>query len=160
MCPIQFQSHLVSWTFLMAYSKTKLKSSGDRSSPCFRPFWIGNLSDKCLPIWTLLYVSFKHILINLTTYIHGYLKLYETAVQYFPPHWIIVFSWSTASLFFHFFSSIWRMQKIWSVVDMLHRNPQWWSPTLSSMYGLNLEGRIFYKYCMKLTAAISHDNYY
>jgi hypothetical protein len=49
----------------MAYSKAKLKSSGDRASPCFRPFWIGNLSDKCLPIRTLLYVSFKHILINL-----------------------------------------------------------------------------------------------
>jgi hypothetical protein len=34
----------------MAYSKAKLKSSGDRASPCFRPFWIGKLSDKCLPI--------------------------------------------------------------------------------------------------------------
>jgi len=28
----------------MAYSKAKLKSSGDRASPCFRPFLIGNLS--------------------------------------------------------------------------------------------------------------------
>jgi hypothetical protein len=27
----------------MAYSKSKLKSSGDRASPCFRPFWIGQL---------------------------------------------------------------------------------------------------------------------
>jgi hypothetical protein len=26
-----------------------LKSSGDKASPCFRPFWIGKLSDKCLP---------------------------------------------------------------------------------------------------------------
>jgi hypothetical protein len=50
----------------MAYSKAKLKGSGDRASPCFRPFWIGKLSDKCLPIQTLLYVSLKHILINLT----------------------------------------------------------------------------------------------
>jgi hypothetical protein len=33
----------------MAYSKAKLKSNGDRASPCFRPFWIGYLSDKCLP---------------------------------------------------------------------------------------------------------------
>jgi hypothetical protein len=24
----------------MAYSKAKLKSSGDKASPCFRPFWI------------------------------------------------------------------------------------------------------------------------
>jgi hypothetical protein len=46
----------------MAYSKAKLKSSGDRGSPCFRPFWIGKLSDKCLPIRTLQNVSCKHVL--------------------------------------------------------------------------------------------------
>jgi hypothetical protein len=27
----------------MAYSKPKLKSSDDKASPYFRPFWIGNL---------------------------------------------------------------------------------------------------------------------
>jgi hypothetical protein len=26
----------------MVYSKAKLKSNGDKASPCFRPFWIGN----------------------------------------------------------------------------------------------------------------------
>jgi hypothetical protein len=36
----------------MAYAKVKLKSSGDKASPYFRPFWIGKLSDKTLPIWT------------------------------------------------------------------------------------------------------------
>jgi hypothetical protein len=35
---------------------------------CFRPFWIGKLWEKCLPIWTLLYVSFKNILSGLTTW--------------------------------------------------------------------------------------------
>jgi hypothetical protein len=30
----------------MAYSKAKLKSSGDKASPCFRPFFAGKLSDK------------------------------------------------------------------------------------------------------------------
>jgi hypothetical protein len=30
----------------MAYSKAKLKSNGDRASPYFRPFSIGNVSDK------------------------------------------------------------------------------------------------------------------
>jgi len=35
-----------SWTFLMAYSKAKLKSSGDKTSPCFRPFWIWNASGR------------------------------------------------------------------------------------------------------------------
>jgi hypothetical protein len=43
----------ISWTFLLAYSKAKLKSSGDKASPCFRPFWLGKLSDKCVPIRTL-----------------------------------------------------------------------------------------------------------
>jgi hypothetical protein len=49
----------------MAYSKVKLKSSGDKASTYFKPFRIGKQSDKCLPIWTVLYVlyvSFKHIL--------------------------------------------------------------------------------------------------
>jgi hypothetical protein len=41
----------------MAYSKARLESSGDRASPCFRPFWIGKLSDKCLPMQILLQVS-------------------------------------------------------------------------------------------------------
>jgi hypothetical protein len=45
----------------MAYSKAKLKSSGDRASPCFGPFWIGKLPEKCLPAWTMLYVSLKQI---------------------------------------------------------------------------------------------------
>jgi hypothetical protein len=30
-------------------------------------------------------------------------------------------------------SSIWRMQKILSVVDLLRRNPHWWSPIISSL---------------------------
>jgi hypothetical protein len=50
----------------MAYSKAKLKSIGDRASPCFRPFWIGKLSDKCMD---LLYVSLKHILIRLASFL-------------------------------------------------------------------------------------------
>jgi hypothetical protein len=41
----------------MAYSKAKLKSSGNKASPCFRPFWIGKLSDKCLPIQTFSIVK-------------------------------------------------------------------------------------------------------
>jgi hypothetical protein len=55
-----------SWTSLMAYSKAKLKSSCDKASPCFKPFWKGKLSEKCLHIQTLLYVSLKHLLMSLT----------------------------------------------------------------------------------------------
>jgi len=37
----------------MAYSKAKLKSNGDKASPCFKTFLIGNISDKSLPTRTL-----------------------------------------------------------------------------------------------------------
>jgi hypothetical protein len=53
-------------------------------------------------------------------------------------------SWCTVSLYSSFFSSICQMQKNWSVVDLLRRNPHWWSPIISSMYELNRERRIFY----------------
>jgi hypothetical protein len=58
-------------------------------------------------------------------------------------------SWCTVSLYSHSFSSIWRMQKNWSVVDLLCLNSHWWSPIISSMYGLDLErwiwANIFYE---------------
>jgi hypothetical protein len=38
----------------MAYCKAKLKRNGDKASSSFRPFWIGKLSEKYLPIHTLL----------------------------------------------------------------------------------------------------------
>jgi hypothetical protein len=69
MCLIQLHSHPDSWTFLVAYSKAKLKSIGDKSSPCFTPFWIAKLSDKCLRIRILLYVLFKHVLSSPTDFI-------------------------------------------------------------------------------------------
>jgi hypothetical protein len=53
----------------MAYYKAKLKSSGDRASPCFRPFGIGKRSDKCLPARNLINVSFRHILISITRFV-------------------------------------------------------------------------------------------
>jgi len=39
---------------LMAYSKAKLKNIGVKASPCFKPFLIGNMSDKFLLTRTLL----------------------------------------------------------------------------------------------------------
>jgi hypothetical protein len=41
----------------MTYSRAKMKSSGDKASPSFRPFWIGKISDKCLPILSNFVVS-------------------------------------------------------------------------------------------------------
>ena len=51
----------------MAYSKAKLKSNGDKAS-YFIPFLIGKLSEKCLPTWTLLQVSFRHVFVSLTIF--------------------------------------------------------------------------------------------
>jgi hypothetical protein len=48
----------------MAYSKAKFKSKGDKASPCFRPFWMGNVLDKYLLGWTVLQVSFNHALMG------------------------------------------------------------------------------------------------
>jgi hypothetical protein len=155
---------MLSWTFLTAYSKAKLEISGDRVSPCFRPFWIRKLSDKCLPILTLPYVSFKHILSNLTRFlgtVYSIRILYKTSLLTESEAFLkSLNSWCTVPLNSHFFSSIWRMQKSWSVVDLLRRNPHWWSPIISSMWGPNLEWRILDKFCVKLIAVMSHDNYY
>jgi hypothetical protein len=64
-------------------SKAKLKSSGDKASPCFKPFWIGKLSDQYLPIRTLLYVSFKQILMSLANFMgipNSIKMLYNTSL--------------------------------------------------------------------------------
>jgi hypothetical protein len=52
--PFNISPSWFSWTLLMVYSKAKLKSNGDKVSLCFRPFWMINLLDRFLPIWTLL----------------------------------------------------------------------------------------------------------
>jgi hypothetical protein len=45
----------------MAYSKAKLKSSDEKASPCFRPFCIGKLSDKCFIITVLKSIAKEHL---------------------------------------------------------------------------------------------------
>ena len=49
-----------SWTFSVTYCTVQLKSSSHRAHPCFRPFWTGNLSHKCVSIWTSLHISLRH----------------------------------------------------------------------------------------------------
>jgi hypothetical protein len=46
------------------------------------------------------------------------------------------------AIILRFFSIIWRIQDVWSVVDLLCRNPHWWCPISSSTYGINFETRI------------------
>ena len=38
-----------------------------------------------------------------------------------------------------------KMQYIWSVVDLLHQNPHWLSPVISSAYGVNLDSMLLDK---------------
>jgi hypothetical protein len=38
--------------------------NGDRASSYFKPFLIGNMSDKFFPTQTLLYVSDRHVLLK------------------------------------------------------------------------------------------------
>jgi hypothetical protein len=52
----------------MEFSKAKLKSTGDRTSPSFKTFLIGNMSDKFSSNRSLLYISDKHIFIILTSF--------------------------------------------------------------------------------------------
>jgi hypothetical protein len=69
--------------FLMAYSGEKLKSNDDKASPYFRPSCIGKSSEKCVPVQNLLHVSFKHILINLTSFmgtLNSMRILYKTSL--------------------------------------------------------------------------------
>ena len=51
-------------------------------------------------------------------------------------------TWCTASLYSYFYSSIWWMQNTWSVVDLLSWNRHWWSPIISSAFGINLDNKI------------------
>jgi len=38
----------------LGYAKSKVKSDGDKESPCCRQFWVGTVSSNCLAILTLL----------------------------------------------------------------------------------------------------------
>ena len=48
--PFNFSLSCFASTFLMACSKTNMKSNDEKASPCFRALLRGNASDKCLPL--------------------------------------------------------------------------------------------------------------
>jgi flagellar biosynthesis protein FlhB len=70
----------------------KLKNTGDKASPSFKPFLTGNMPDKYLPTQTLLQVSFRHISISLTSFT-GYQTLWEYNTR-FPSQLNHKLSWS------------------------------------------------------------------
>jgi len=121
MCSIQFQS------FPMAYSKANLKSNGNKESPCFRPYWIGNASDTFLSTWSLLQVLFKYISTGLTSFIgipNSTGTLYNTSLftelQAFSKS---INNCYTIPLHSYLFFSIWQMQNMWSLRDLLQQDP-------------------------------------
>lgn len=55
--------------------ETKLKSNDDEAYSCFRRFWVGNTSDKYLPMLNLNKISFSLIIFMDT----------EDVIQYISP---------------------------------------------------------------------------
>jgi hypothetical protein len=104
--PFNFTPTRFSLTFLMAYSKVKLKSSGDTASHHSLLFWIEKLSHKCLPTQTLLYLSFKHILISLNRFMgtpNTMRILYNTSLLTESKAFLRSMDrWCTVSLYSHF----------------------------------------------------------
>jgi hypothetical protein len=69
--PFNYNPSWFTWTLLMAYSKTKLKSNVDKASPCFKPFLIGNMSDKLIVLYADRITQHTQILLGSK----GYLKI-------------------------------------------------------------------------------------
>jgi len=102
----------------MAYSKTELKSNGNKWSPCFKSFSMGNTSDKCLPTFINL-TCFMEIP-NSMRIIHITSLLTELALSLYKDDAIASLYSLLASVYAYFSSSIWWMQNIWSEVDLKH----------------------------------------
>jgi hypothetical protein len=149
----------------MAYSTDKLKNSGDKTSPGFRKFRIGKLSDECLRIRTLLYVWFKRILVSLSSFMdnpNSVRIFYNTSLLTKSEDFLkSTNSWGPLSLYSHFFSNIWRMQKsdrhFTFYVETHTDDPNkfihlYVDITLRDWYGI--------EFCTNLISVISHDNYY
>jgi hypothetical protein len=104
----------VGFTFLAVvlgrYSEAKLKSNGNKASPCFTSFLIGKVSDKYLLTRTLLYVLFKHILISLTRFMgtQNHMRILNniSLLTELYNFWKSTNNWRTVSLYSHFLSSI------------------------------------------------------
>jgi hypothetical protein len=148
-----FNTTLFSWTFLKLYSKAELKSNYGKPSPCIRRFWIWN---KYWLVWTLLWVSLKHILISLNSFLDirsSMRVLYNislsTELYYFLKS---TNSWYAVFCILHYLTN--AKKKTWSLVDLLCWNPLWWSLIISSSCGVNIEKRIL----NKMLCGIQIDN--
>jgi len=94
----------------------------------------GDASTKYILAYSDCAIRFRHIFISLTIFI-GTPKpvsvLYKTSFLTESSSFLkFINNWFTALFYAHFFSSIWRMQNIWSTVVLLLRNPLRWSPII------------------------------
>lgn len=75
--------NLVFWTFPMSHFKANLKNNDNKASPCFRTFWIRNVSNKCLPIWTFIQ--------PLPAFCNSYIAKYPAQVEFWARHnWMYI----------------------------------------------------------------------
>ena len=105
----------------------------------------GNMPDKCLPTRTMVYVSVKHVFISLTSFMGTPNSMRILNKTSLPLSWRL----HTPDVLLHFisifFSGIWQMRSIRTVVYLLRRNPHWWSPIISPARGANLDSRMLHK---------------
>ena len=81
---------------------------------------------------------------------HGGTKISENTIPDHPPNWIRsffeVYTYQMhCFIIFPLFSSIWQMQDVWSVIDLLRKKNPYWSPIIFSAYGVNLDTRMLDK---------------
>jgi hypothetical protein len=109
-------------------------------------FWTGNASDKYFT-----YTNFNTECIKTYLKQHNEFRWYAKFSQNLCNISLLtdsraflksINSWCT----FHFTRSVTdELYAIWSVVDILRRNPNWWPPKVSSPYGAVLERRTLNK---------------
>jgi uncharacterized membrane protein len=142
MCTIKFQALWFTWTFLMAYPKAKFKPMVIEHLLVFKGFLIGNF---CLPRFCYSFCLDTLLLLALLVSSNSLRILCSTSLLTESRDFFKSINFShTASLYSHCLSSIWHMHNKWSVVDLLHWNPHWWSLIISSAYQANLDRRMFF----------------
>ena len=137
--PSSFSHYWLSYTFLIKYSKAKLKINGDRASRSIIPFRTGEVSDICLHILLLCKFYLDTILLTLTSFMGVPDSM---RILYLPPNWIIRFlgnAWiaNALSYFIPILSEVFTNAKYVIISDLLLRNAHWWHPIILSTYGVN-----------------------
>jgi len=140
-----------------------LKSNGNKWCPFFKPFLRGNISGKFLRTRSLLYVTFVHNFIGLTSFIgipNSGIILHKTSLLTEILSVLkAINSWCSALFYSNFSSSTWRIINVWSDVEMLPSNQYWWYPIISSAYRITFDNRVFNKILYVVEKRIFLYNY-